>query len=299
MPAYISHAIMIEKLYHDYRNDQKLFRRALDVDDLKTYSLGIDLSSLSNTLSNNPHEKYTQDFFLFMIKYIKDHNLVDNCNVLALLYGHIAHYFLDVSTHPFIYYMEKSYPSHTIIPTHHLIEAYLDSYLAEKVLKKDIMMINAGYFNRGSISKEAEILLNEIYSDVYHGKYISLIYKKTLKLFSLLENILKSGKFSKKRLYEISGLFKYLKQNKLSFSDLTNESFLIYFNPFNGKIDRKSFIELFYRAIYDTLNAIDEVNAYLYGNSSLDALTNVFSDLSYDTGLPCELGKKIVYTKKR
>ena len=299
MPAYISHAIMMENLYSNYYNDNILFKIPLNINDLKTYSLGTDLSSISKTLKSNPHKNNTQVFFLFIINYIKANKLVNDSNVMSLLYGHIAHYFFDVSTHPFIYYIEKSYPNCSIISNHHLVEAYLDSYLSSKILKKDIMMINSSYFNKGHITKNSACLLDKTYSKIYYGKNISLIYKETLLLLTLLEKITKSGIFTKKMLYEISGLKKFIDNNNLSFNDLNNENFSLYRNPVSGEYSNKSFIELFYIAIYKTLNAINDVNKYLYGNKVLDDLNHVFIDLSYDTGLPCKEGSKMIYTKKK
>lgn len=299
MPSYMSHAIMIDKIYKDYLNDDKIFRRELNINDLKTYSLGADLAYTSINLTHDPHQEKTQDFFLSMIKYIKDNKLTENDNVIALLYGHIAHYFLDVYTHPFIYYMEKSNKKYTIIPNHQLIEAYLDSYLSEKVLKKDIMMLNDTFFNKGKIEKESSVLLDYLYRTIYHTKYITLSYLKTLKIFSLIEKVLKSGFFTKKDLYKISGLMKFMKKNGLNLVDLSNENCLDYQNPVNGKYYHKSFLELFYLSIYETLNAIEAVNLYLYGNKSLDELKNVFTNLSYDTGIPCEYGNKMIYIKKK
>ena len=162
MPAYISHAIMMENLYSNYYNDNTLFKIPLNINDLKTYSLGTDLSSISKTLKSNPHKNNTQVFFLFIINYIKANKLVNDSNVMSLLYGHIAHYFFDVSTHPFIYYIEKSYPNCSIISNHHLVEAYLDSYLSSKILKKDIMMINSSYFNKGHITKNSACLFSPL-----------------------------------------------------------------------------------------------------------------------------------------
>ena len=299
MPAYISHAIMMEKLYKDNMNNQKIFKNEMNIDDLKTYSLGTDLASTSITLKHNPHTENTRDFFLSMIKYIKDNNLVDKENTIALLYGHIAHYFFDVYAHPFIYYIENSNKKYSLIPTHHLIEAYLDSYLSEKILKKDIMMINETYFNKGHISKESEILLNELYQKVYHARFVNIAYHKTLRLFSLIEKVLKKGLFTKKDLYKISGLYTFLINNDLSISDLSNEKLLTYQNPVSGKYYHKSFMEMFYQSIYKTLGAISEVNEYLYGNKDLDDLKNVFTNLSYDTGIPCEYGHKMIYIKKK
>lgn len=299
MPAYISHAIMIEKLYKDYMNDNKVFKMQLNLNDLKTYSLGADLASTSLFLKHNPHDEFTQDFFLSMIKYIKDNKLIENENILSLLYGHISHYFLDINAHPFIYYIEKSNKNCSLIPAHHLIEGYLDSYLSEKILNKDIMMLNETYFNKGNICIEAERLLNEIYHDIYKTNNITIVYKKTIKLFSLLEKIFKRGLFTKKDLYELSGFNNYLYKNKLTLMDLSNENTIYYQNPVSGKYYRKSFLELFYKSIYETLNAISEVNLYLYGNKNLDDLKKVFTNLSYDTGIDCNYGKKMIYIKKR
>ena len=299
MPSYISHAIMMEKLYMDHYNDKKIFKNELKLNDLKTYSLGTDLATSSLILRHNPHREYTQDFFLFMAKYIKDNNLTGNDNIISLLYGHIAHYFLDINAHPFIYYIEKSNQNFTLIPSHHLIEGYLDSYLSKKILKKDIMSLNESYFNKGCITKEASLLLERIYQKIYHVKFISLSYKKTLMIFSVLERILKSGLFTKRDLYKITGLMNYLNKNKLNINDLSNENYLYYQNPTSGEYLRNSFLELFYKSIYETLNAIDNVNLYLYNNKSLDELKIVFNNLSYDTGLKCEYGNKMIYIKKK
>ena len=299
MPSYMSHAIMIDKLYKNYMNDKKIFRKPLSINDLKTYSLGLDLSGTSLTLKKNPHQEYTQDFFLTMIKYIKDNCLIDNNNVIALLYGHIAHYFLDVYAHPFIYYLEKSNKNNTLIPTHQLIEAYLDSYLSEKILKKDIMKLNQTFFNKGNICNEALVLLNEIYYKIYRAKFVGISYKRTIRILSLIEKIFKNGFFSKRDLYRISGLIKFLDENHLSLMDLNNEKCSNYQNPVSGEYSHRSFIELFYQSIYKTLDAISDVNMYLYGDKCLDELKNVFTNLSYDTGIPCEYGNKMVYIKKK
>ena len=48
-----------------------------------------------------------------------------------------------------------------------------------------------------------------------------------------------------------------------------------------------------------TLDAISKVNNYLYGNMPLSSLERVFKDLSYDTGVSCSLGKKLIYVRKR
>ena len=46
-----------------------------------------------------------------------------------------------------------------------------------------------------------------------------------------------------------------------------------------------------------TLEAIYEVNRYLYEDKSISNLYKVFTNLSYDTGLPCNIEKNKVYKR--
>jgi hypothetical protein len=300
MPSYISHAIMGEDLYKKAYKDEKIFKINISEEELKGYSLGIDLSLLSKNLLKDPQNFHTREFFINMLKYIKENKLIEKDSVISLLYGHIAHYFLDINTHPFIYYIETGCQKAGIISNHNLVEGYLSSYLANTILGKDIMEIKADYFNHLNLSdEEISKLLNNIYGELYGDYQITRTYRRTISIFNLLENIIKSGLFSKDQLIKLSKFNKFLEINNLTFNELVNKNHNIYKNPITGEKHSESFLELYDKSIEMTLEAILLVNKYLYSNSSIEILETVFTDLSYDTGVSCSKGQNYKYVRKK
>ena len=47
------------------------------------------------------------------------------------------------------------------------------------------------------------------------------------------------------------------------------------------------------------IDAIEKVNNCLYQDISIDTLDSIFTDLSYDTGVKCSLGKQMSFVRKR
>jgi len=299
MPAYISHAIMGEQLYNVSCKEKLINRLPINQEEMKGYSLGPDLACLSLTLKKDPHNYNTRGFLIGIIKYIKENTLIENSNVIALLYGHIAHYFLDINTHPLIYYIECGCKQVGTISNHNLVEGYINSYLTNKKLGKNIMDIKPKYFNQIDLTnKEASKLLNTIYGKIYGANNISNTYKKVITLFSILENILKSGIITYDNLIEISQFNTFLERNNLTTTEITNEYNDTYTNPVTGEKHKESFMELYDRSIEMSLYAIEAVNKCLYSSNPISTLDSIFTDLSYDTGVKCSLGKKMSYVRK-
>lgn len=299
MPAYISHAIMADKLHQNHKNDSRIFKNDIDVEELKTYSLGADLASISRRLKYNPHKKYTKDFFLRMICYIKRNRLMNNRHVMALLYGHMAHYYLDICVHPFVYYLSHNATNHNLIPSHQIIEGYLDDYLATNILNRNIMDLDSHYFNKADLDNMMiKEVLNDVYSHIYGDNDIVKSYKDTVKIFTYIETLLKSPMMNRELLIKLTRLREFLKINHLSEKDLVNSEHNEYFNPVTGLKDNKNIEEMFDKAMNLTLEAIMETNKYLYGSYNSSIIRKIFNDLSYDTGAPCYLGDKMVYVKK-
>lgn len=299
MPGYISHAIMGAQLYNEADKTGGILKIPISKEQFKSFSLGADLAFLSKKTINDPHDFYTKNFFLSMIKYIKDNQLMKNSSIMALLYGHIAHYFLDINTHPLIYYIECGCKKVGFLSNHDLVEGYLSAYLSEKVLGKNIMEIKPNYFNQLDLSDiEVSKILNSVYGKVYHDFEIVKSYKKVLNAFSILETFIKSGLISSKMLIIISQFNKFLEKNNLNVSELTNDNHEFFTNPVTGEKHNKSFIQLYNTSIEMALDAMIKVNGYLYSNESIVELEKVFSDLSYNTGVPCSLGKQMTYVRK-
>lgn len=299
MPAYLSHAIMADQVYQiGFRED--FFKSFVDYENIKTFSLGTDLAYYSKKSCYLSHNYRTQDFFLCMLKYIKENKLQDDSKVMAFLYGHISHYFLDVYCHPFVYYMERGLIHSTRISNHVLMEGFLSSYLCSYVLHKNFMEVKSSYFNQGDLSYiENKKMLQHLYQTVYDDPYILVSANGVLKTFSMLENFSKSGAFSKNTLRKYSGFDKFLEKNYISTLTLLNFSNKKWRNPVTGEIHYESINDLYRLAVFDTINAIDEINGYLYGIRCLDDMKTVFADLSYDTGVDCSLGNQMFYVRKR
>lgn len=297
MPAYISHAVMGDNLYEECK---ELFKVPIDRYVLRGYSLGTDLATFSKKVERDPHNANTQAFFINFANYIKNHHLSEEPLSLAILYGHIAHYFLDINMHPLIYYVEQGCKRVGLISPHNLLEGYLDEYLVKKVLNKDIMEIKADYFDKLELNNpQCFHLLNEVYGQTYHDYHIINSYREVSFWFITLEKLIKESPFiTKETLIKFVQFREFMKTNHLVYNDFHNESHEIYTNPVTGEKHRESFMELYEKSIDMAIDAIKKVNNYLYNDTSINSLLTSFKDLSYDTGVPCSLGKKLIYTKK-
>ena len=124
-------------------------------------------------------------------------------------------------------------------------------------------------------------------------------YRYVLNLFTLLEKSIKSNLLSKKEILKLLKFKEFLEKNNLSKEEITNELNYIYRHPITGETHSESFLELYLKSIEMTKEAIDKTNKYLYDNKSIDNLDEIFTNLSYDTGVDCSLGRNFVHTRKR
>ena len=112
MPSSITHAYFSVDLYNEL---PKKCQERIDLDYLKMFTQGSDpfmfynffVGKKNKTISHIQyivHTKKTNMFFKNNISYIIDNNLNNNKEILSYLYGYISHYYLDLYTHPFLYY---------------------------------------------------------------------------------------------------------------------------------------------------------------------------------------------------
>lgn len=301
MPAYLSHAIMGEDLHKKSESDEKLFKVLVKKESLKANSIGQDLSIVSNTLNKyDAHNFNTKLFFMNLVKYIKDNKLYENECVMSLLYGQIAHYFLDVNTHPLIYYIEAGCKSFNTISSHMLVEGYLSSYIAEKILGQDYMNLKGSYLGHlDSNDKDVQDLIKWVYMKTYGDKQALFSYKSEFSVLKCVEDITKNPNLSsKEKLIEVSKFREFLEMNKLSLGEITNDFNTTWTNPQTNERHNESFMELYDKSITETQDAMFRVNGFIYDGNSIDTLNSVFTDLSFDTGVSCSLGKDLKYVRK-
>ena len=90
----------------------------------------------------------------------------------------------------------------------------------------------------------------------------------------------------------------FLKRNGLTTSEMANEDHNDWLNPVTGMIHDESFLELFYKSIDSSVEAVYEINNYLYHDGDFDRVEKIIPDISLDTGLPKKMGMKMLYKRR-
>ena len=289
MPSYKTHAMFVDKT-----NKFVDKRINLDLNNLKVFSFGPDsLVFTDPILFNTQHNKYTKNFFESLLQKIKEEKEQDNDVLISFLYGQISHYILDYSFHPYIFYISNGLKTSRLINSHMQIELWLDSYIMNKYKMSDDK-----YFVPKSIHNSAtRRIINEVYYKIYKSYFTSSKYDIGINMTSLIETNLRKNKSAEDiaRCLNI-GDFKYYKDKScaLFFLNLARERWS---NPVSGEKHNESVDELWNNAVSDYLETIDAINKFLYDGEPLKE-TTINSDLSYDTSLPCESSKKMIYQKK-
>jgi len=218
-------------------------------DYIKTYSLGIDLAF------KDIHSIKTQEFLMNLMQYIKENNLIENEEVLALLYGHICHYFFDTNAHPFIYYIEKGCQKVGVLGSHTLVEGYLDCFMSKTILHKECRDVRADFFNQADFSNDGVIhLIKNVYFKTYNFKNALRYYKMTLKLMTMLETSIRV--VPKASLINLFSFEEFLVINHLTREEIVNKDRNAWQIPLTGEIHYESFLELYNRALEMTMYAI-------------------------------------------
>ena len=296
MPSYISHAIHSEELYKEL-NKEDLLKEDIKLNRLRGYSIAYDYAYLVPKMDN--HNNSAKDYLLYLVNYIKENNLQENTDAMAYLYGHISHFYFDAYTHPLIYYIEKGCMPTSFLPSHFMVEGYLNSYLSQNVLNKDIMDVKAGYFSDVNLfDPEIKELILKSYKKVYNKNNVMLSFIMVHDFFNLIESLYKDTFKTMEFAKNLTKFDFFLKRNKLSLSEMANDEHNDWLNPVTGKLHNESFLELFYQSIDSSLEAIDEINNYLYNNGDFDNVIKVIPDLSLETGLPKSKGLKMLYKRR-
>ena len=142
-------------------------------------------------------------------------------------------------------------------------------------------------------------MMKNIYLKTYNGRFAVLSYKIVYEIFKNTEKAIKDDpKVTKEKLINYSKFLKFLETNKLSISEIINDSNLIWTNPVSNEKHNESLLDLYNDALIKTIEAIDLVNKCIYGGKDISILYNLFTDLSYDTGVQCALGKQMNYVRK-
>lgn len=289
MPSYITHSVHGNKLFKSI--DKKI---ELDINDFETYCAGPDLLIASDYKTFDlQHSNNVKEYFMYLIKYIKEEKLYNDEETMSFLYGQIDHYILDLVMHPLIYSYTKFKRSDFKIDLHGLMEMWLDDYILKIYdIKRD------KFYSKKSInSSKLKKLMNDTYHKIYHTNMASLKYLFGIRVISLFDYFIRDKHVDVSLYMDRLGNILHEDHEKelLPYLNLEHDKWI---NPETGEVSKKSLMDLWEESKNASLQTIEDVNKYIYDNKYLN---NGFinNDISYNTGLPCNYGQEFKYLKKR
>ena len=285
MPSYKTHFIHGELMFPiiDKRID-------ISLDEFKTYCIGPDaLLPTQYSLFERQHHELVSMYFLTLLNLIKSSKLQDNSSVLSFLYAQLDHYVLDLTTHPLIYYYTEGLNSNCLIPSHGIIEHWLDDYIINKyqIKQEDLF----AFHNK---NVELSDLINQLYSLVYGKNNISSKYDIGYSIMYLYDSVIRKDEMFQK-IFPI-GEVAY-SSDFLRIIPFLNNNHNIWKHPITGEVFNISFDDLWAKSILLSKEMIEDVNHYLYDDKKLDNYY-LLNDISYNTGLPCSKGENFQFIKK-
>lgn len=292
----------------------KLFSQGSDPFMFYHFLIGKKAKKMKN-IQKKIHQEKTQLFFLNTIKYIHQNNLQTNPEAMAYLYGYICHYYLDLHTHPIIYYKSgifnsKDKSTYKYNGYHQQLEYAIDLYFINKneIISPDKFKIHQEIFNTTTFSSSLKDLIKYSIGKTYSidnstSKYLKSI--KYMKLFFYIANYDPYG--IKLKLYQI--IDKITPPNIIKLKELSYKNIYPNINNYlnlnhqkwhypwdNTKTITASFLDLYNKAKKDSIKTIKEVTELLENKElNIKKIKQIFPNLSYLTGKSCEQKLKMKY----
>lgn len=319
MPATAAHAFFAKDVYDILPNDIK---ENLNVSRIKMFAQSTDSLMFYNLLSIIPgkkirmfqkqfHRNQTQEFFINLLKYIKESEKKDK-DTLSFLYGFITHYALDSTIHPYIFYktgyFDKSKPnSYKYNNIHTFMETFIDNDMIRRRYNINPYKFNFSKFcfDIKPFSNNLNQTINYTFYNTFKIKNMDKIYYKSLKQmnffikyfrqdkYGIKKNIYKFfDSFTSQRTFRLEALsYHYPLNDRHNFLNLNNK---MWRNPTTYDLtSTESFVDLYLKAI--KISKILICASFDYLNDKDIDLEKIFDNTSYVTGLNCESKKELKY----
>ena len=280
---------------------------AQSFDNLFYYNfLSIKKGKEIRTLGHYAHVHKVWEYFKNMVTYIKKNKLYDDEN-LGYLYGSLTHYCLDSTAHPYIHYISGRFSRRDYKGT----KKYLGYHAVNEI------MIDSIYYYKEHNDKYYKY---KLYKDLIPKmkfpknltKTIDYTFKETFDFSNIGEKFNKSynqshdaykylmyDRFSiKRKLYRLVDLIPVHKIFKAysyshhisipNYSVLNNEH-NIWYHPVTNEKHNESFEDLYNIAYKKCIKMIKKCNDYFNDKCSLKDLEKVIGNISYSSGLDCEI----------
>lgn len=258
------------------------------------------------------HKNDTDTFFLNYIKKIKEHSLQNNPSVLAALYGHITHYILDSTAHPYIVYKTGEYKkekpkTQKYNGLHNKMEMQIDAYLYEQrtALPYKNFKIHKHLITKEKFDKQLLKLLNEIYRETFnileggdkfqkgchimYNAYKFLIVDKTgIKkyFYRLFDKITPKKK----------GVYEYFSAHVTNINPtIFNNEHHTWYNPWNKMPSTESFFDLYEKALEKGKLLFEATHKFINNQMTEEEYKKVLKDYSYVTGFSWHIKGEVKY----
>ena len=322
MPSTVTHAyfandlydilpIGLKKLLMDDKQRLRLF--AQSTDPFIFYNLLKKKDQKVRDFQNYFHQNKTREFFINLVNYIKYNNYYQNSEVMAFLYGFIAHYALDTKVHPFVYYktgnfIEDDPTTYKYRNKHICMETFIDNYMIKQ--KENINPYNFKFYNftfdLTPFSKELKEVIDYAFKETFNFDNFSTYYYKSLKDMYYSLKYLRYDKYGLK-MFAYKTVDKFTSPKTFKFQAVSYHTPLKdNFNYLNANHSpwvhptlkrekhHESFIELYSIALHDAKKIITDVNSYLKDTKKIN-LRTVFKNYSYLTGKDCNNKNNLKY----
>lgn len=261
------------------------------------------------------HQEKTQDFFLNTIKYIHQNKLLATPEAISYLYGYICHYYLDLYTHPFIYYKSGIFKSndkdtYKYNALHQQIEYAIDLYFIKQneSSSSDKFKIHQEIFKPTTLSPILKELITNTIGTTYSINNSASKYQKSIKYMkaffylanydpygiklNIYQTIDKLTPPSTIKLKELS--YKNNYQNINNYLNLNHHPWPYPWD--NKKTFTTSFLDLYNIAKKDAIKTIIEITDLLENKElNIKKIKKIFPNLSYSTGKPCQKKLEMKY----
>lgn len=256
------------------------------------------------------HKNNTKDYFVNLIKNIKEMHLENNQDALGYLYGSITHYVLDSIAHPYVYYKTGCFykddkETYKYRGKHTRMEKNLDAFFSKQYFKKMIykLDIRNEIIGNAQFSPELINLMNKTFEDTYNKPNMATYYIKGYNFSKFVFKVFRQDKYGiKKAFYKFIDLFNKKNTPMIYYSNYIVNEDISYLNiehkkwhhPCTNAVHTESFIDLYNNGIEKAIKLFKDIDKVLNEREDIKSL-KLIENLSYTTGLPLEKNKGFRY----
>ena len=320
MPATITHAYFAKDVFDILPSNIK---NTIDCSRIKMFGQSMDSLMFYNLFSIMPgkdirkfsytfHSTKSQEYFVNLIKYIKDNELYNDMDVCSYLAGMICHYVLDSTIHPYIIYKtgvfdKNNKNTYIYNHVHEFMETFIDNDMVRRIDKTNPykFRLDKFCFNTRKFSDYLGACINDSFKKTFGIKNMSKIYYKSLKQMKWDLLIFRRDVYGiKKFFYKLIDTFtsrRTFRFECISYHyplndrhNYLNNDHKLWRNPTTYNMtSNESFIDLYVKSIKSAKVIICASFDYINGKD-ID-LEKIFDNTSYITGLNCNSKKELKY----